>query len=176
MKEDSDNDLTDLSREMFAEQYEKPVALDEEIKQQDRRISRLCNSHQLSQRFLDVPGIGAITATIIASDIGTGKSYQSSRDYAASLGIVPRQHSSGDNQVYLGISKRGNRYIRMMLIHGARSVLKHCSGKKDKLSLWLQALIERRGFNKAAVALANKNARILWAMASQDKEYDAALT
>ncbi|GFO70914.1 transposase, IS110 family [Bathymodiolus japonicus methanotrophic gill symbiont] len=174
--EDSDNDLTDLSREMFAEQYEKLVALDEEIKQQDRRISRLCNSNQLSQRFLDVPGIGAITATIIASDIGAGKSYQSSRDYAASLGIVPRQHSSGDNQVYLGISKRGNRYIRTMLIHGARSVLKHCSGKKDKLSLWLQALIERRGFNKAAVALANKNARILWAMASQDKEYDAALT
>lgn len=173
--EDAENDLTDLSREMFAEQYEKLVVLDEEIRHQDRRITRLSNSNPLSQRFLDVPGIGAITATIIASDIGNGKGYQSSRDYAASLGNVPRQHSSGDKQVYLGISKRGNRYIRTLLIHGARSVLKYCSGKEDKLSLWLQALIERRGFNKAAVALANKNARILWAMASQDKEYDAAL-
>jgi transposase len=92
-----------------------------------------------------------------------------------SLGVVPRQHSSGGKFVYLGISKRGNKYIRTLLIHGARSVLK-CSGKKtDKLSLCLQSLVERRGFNKAAVALANKNARILWAMTTQGKEYDALL-
>jgi len=173
--EDAENDLTVLSREVFAEQYEKLTALDEEIKTQDRRISRLCNSNALSRRFLAVPGIGPMTASIAASDIGDGKGYQSSRDYAASLGVVPKQHSSGDRQVYLGISKRGNRYIRTLLIHGARAVLKNCSNKEDKLSLWLQALIERRGFNRAAVALANKNARILWAMATQDKEYDAVL-
>jgi len=86
---------------------------------------------------LQVPGVGAMTATIIASNIGDGKGYQSSRDYAASLGVVPRQHSSGGKLVYLGISKRGNRYIRTLLIHGARSVLKNSSKKKDKLSLWL---------------------------------------
>ncbi len=173
--EDAENDLTVLSREVFAEQYEKLTALDEEIKTQDRRISRLCNSNALSRRFLAVPGVGPMTASIAASDIGDGKGYQSSRDYAASLGVVPKQHSSGDRQIYLGISKRGNRYIRTLLIHGARAVLKNCSNKEDKLSLWLQALIERRGFNRAAVALANKNARILWAMATQDKEYDAVL-
>ena len=173
--EDAENDLTVLSREVFAEQYEKLTALDEEIKTQDRRISRLCNNNALSRRFLAVPGIGPMTASIAASDIGDGKGYQSSRDYAASLGVVPKQHSSGDRQVYLGISKRGNRYIRTLLIHGARAVLKNCSNKEDKLSLWLQALIERRGFNRAAVALANKNARILWAMATQDKEYNAVL-
>ncbi len=173
--EDAENDLTVLSREMFAEQYESLRALDKEIKEQDRRISRLCNSNELSKRFLEVPGIGPMTASIIASDIGDGRSYQSSRDYAASLGVVPRQHSSGGKLVYLGISKRGNRYIRTLLIHGARSVLKNCGKKKDKLSLWLQSLIERRGFNKAAVALANKNARILWAMVSHEKEYDALL-
>ena len=173
--EDAENDLTVLSREMFAEQYENLRVLDKEIKEQDRRISRLCNSNELSKRFLEVPGIGPMTASIIASDIGDGKNYQSSRDYAASLGVVPRQHSSGGKLVYLGISKRGNRYIRTLLIHGARSVLKNCGKKKDKLSLWLQSLIERRGFNKAAVALANKNARILWAMASHEKEYDALL-
>ena len=172
--EDAENGLTALSREMFAEQYDKITALDDEIKTQDQRINRLCNANELSTRFLDVPGVGPLTATIVAADIGdTGKGYESSRDYAASLGVVPKQHSSGDKQVYLGISKRGNRYIRTLLIHGARAVLKNCTKKTDKLSLWLQALVDRRGFNKAAVALANKNARILWAMASKNKAYEA---
>ena len=91
------------------------------------------------------------------------------------LGVVPRQHSSGDKQVLLGISKRGNRYLRILLIHGARSVVKYCSGKTYPLNRWLQALVERRGFNKAAVALANKNARVLWAMARQERAYEATV-
>jgi transposase len=173
--EDAENNLSPIAREVFAEQYENLRALDDAIKEQDRRINRFCNNNALSKRFLQVPGVGPMTATIIASNIGDGKGYQSSRDYAASLGVVPRQHSSGGKLVYLGISKRGNRYIRTLLIHGARSVLKVSSHKNDKLSLWLQSLVERRGFNKAAVALANKNARILWAMATQDKEYNALL-
>jgi transposase len=172
--EDAENSLTPLSRELFAEQHEKLKQLDNEIKAQDQRISRLCSQNPLSGRFLEVPGIGPMIATIIASDLGDGKGYAGSRDYAASLGIVPKQHSSGDKPVYLGISKRGNRYIRTLLIHGARAVLKNCSGKTDKLSLWLQSLTERRGFNKAAVALANKNARILWAMATKGEAYQPA--
>ncbi|WFP50424.1 IS110 family transposase [Methylomonas sp. EFPC3] len=169
--EDAENSLPPLSRELFAEMYECLSKLDNDIHAQDRRINRLCQQNTLSRRFLDVPGIGPITATIMASDIGEGKGYAKSRDYAASLGVVPRQHSSGDKQVLLGISKRGNRYLRTLLIHGARSVIKCCSGKTDPLSRWLQSLVERRGFNKAAVALANKNARVLWAMATQDKTY-----
>ncbi len=171
--EDAENGLTALSREVFAEHYKKLKQLDEAIKALDQRIGRLCRDNELSQRFLDVPGIGPITATLVASDIGCGKGYESGRDYAASLGIVPKQHSSGDKLIYLGISKRGNRAIRTLLIHGARSVLKNCAGKSDKLHTWLQALIARRGFNKAAVALANKNARILWAMASKGVAYQA---
>ncbi|WP_020157050.1 IS110 family RNA-guided transposase [Methylobacter marinus] len=170
--EEAENGLTPLSREVLAEQYGQLKALDQAIKDQDRRISRLCNSNALSRRFLEVPGIGPITATIVAADLGHGKGYASSRDYAASLGVVPRQHSSGDKAVYLGISKRGNRYIRTKLIHGARSVVKYCSGKTDPLNRWLQALVERRGFNKAVVALANKNARILWAMATKEQAYE----
>jgi transposase len=170
--EDAENNLTALSRELFAEQYEKLKTLDDDIKAQDVRISRLCSQNERSKRFLEVPGVGPITATIVAADIGDGKGYASSRDYAASLGVVPKQHSSGGKQVYLGISKRGNRYIRTMLIHGARAVLKNIKDKTDKLSLWLKSLIERRGFNKAAVALANKNARILWAMANKNKDYE----
>jgi len=172
--EDAENGLPSLSRELFAEMYEALSKLDDDIKAQDRRINRLCQQNSLSRRFLDVPGIGPITATIMASDIGDGKGYAKSRDYAASLGVVPRQHSSGDKQVLLGISKRGNRYLRTLLIHGARSVVKYCSGKTDPLNRWLQALVERRGFNKAAVALANKNARVLWAMAKKDSAYEAA--
>jgi transposase len=172
--EDAENGLSALSRELFAEQYEKFKALDGEIKAQDQRITRLCHANDLSKRFLEVPGVGPLTATIIAADIGEGgKGYKSSRDYAASLGVVPKQHSSADKLHYLGISKRGNRYIRTLLIHGARAVLKNCTNKTDKLSVWLQALVARRGFNKAAVALANKNARILWAMASNGKGYEA---
>ena len=172
--EDAENGLTHLSRELFAEQYQKLKELDKTIKSHDQRIARLCQQNQLSKRFLAVPGVGIITASIMAADSGDGKAYAGSRDYAASLGVVPKQHSSGDKQVYLGISKRGNRYIRKMLIHGARSVLKTCRNKTDKLSVWLQALIERRGFNKATVALANKNARILWAMANKDQDYQVA--
>lgn len=173
--EDAENGLTPLSRELFAEQYEQLKVLDDDIKARDRRINRLCQQNALSRRFLEVPGIGPIIATIMASDIGDGKGYTKSRDYAASLGVVPRQHSSGDKQVLLGISKRGNAYLRTLLIHGARSVIKCCHDKSDPLSRWLQALVERRGFNKAAVALANKNARILWAMARQDQPYQAAV-
>ena len=172
--EDAENNLTSLSRELFAELYESLRTLDTDIKTQDRRIGRLCQQNALSRRFLEVPGIGPITATIIAADVGNGKGYDKGRDYAASLGVVPRQHSSGDKQVLLGISKRGNRYVRTLLIHGARSVVKYCKGKTDPLSRWLQGLVERRGFNKAAVALANKNARIVWAMAKQERAYEAA--
>lgn len=173
--EDANNALTPMGRELFAEQYQRLVEIDADIKAHDQRINRLCEQNALSKRFREVPGIGPITATILASDIGDGKGYARARDYAASLGVVPRQHSSGDKQVLLGISKRGNRYLRTLLIHGARAVLKVCSGKTDPLSRWLQGLIERRGFNKAAVALANKNARILWAMATQGKTYQAAV-
>ncbi len=148
--EDAENNLTALSRELFAEQYEKLKTLDDDIKAQDVRISRLCSQNERSKRFLEVPGVGPITATIVAADIGDGKGYASSRDYAASLGVVPKQHSSGGKQVYLGISKRGNRYIRTMLIHGARAVLKNIKDKTDKLSLWLKSLIEQGRFPEEA--------------------------
>ncbi len=173
--EDAENNLTPLSREMFTEHYERLVVLDDEIKTQDQRISGLCQANELSKRYKKVLGVGPLIATAVLFDIGDGKGYARSSDYAASLGLVPRQHSSGDKQLYLGISKRGNRYIRTLLIHGARAVLSHCDKKQDKLSLWLQALIERKGFNRAAVAMANKNARILWAMTTQGTKYDASL-
>ncbi|WP_305908803.1 IS110 family transposase [Methylomarinum sp. Ch1-1] len=169
--EDGENDLSTLSRKLFAEQYQALKALDEAIRALDREITAVCQNNALARRLLDIPGIGPLTAILAAADVGDGKGYDSSRDYAASLGVVPRQHSSGDKQVLLGISKRGNRQLRTSLIHGARAVLKYCGDKSDPLSLWLKGLIERRGFNKAAVALANKNARIIWALATRGGDY-----
>jgi transposase len=173
--EDAENGLTPVSRQIFLDKHEELKILDQKIKAHDQRLGQLCQANSLSKRFLEVPGIGPVIATIVAADLANnGKDYASSRDYAASLGVVPRQHSTGGKQNYLGISKRGNSYIRCLLIHGARSVLRLSAVKKDKLNLWLQQLIARRGFNKAAVALANKNARILWSMAKNDKEYTPA--
>lgn len=174
--EDAENGLTVLSRAAFAEQYERLLELDKDVKHYDQKMNQLCQANALSQRLAEVPGIGPLTATIVAADLGEDRHYVNSRHYAASLGIVPRQNSSGGKSTLLGISKRGNRYIRTLLIHGARAVLRTCQNKNDKLSLWLQSLMQRRGFNVAAVALANKNARILWALAYKEERYQAAVS
>lgn len=169
--EDAENALTVLSRAAFAEQYERLLEIDKEIQSDDEKISQLCQANELSRRFIDVLGVGPVTAAIVASDLGEGRHYDNGRHYSASLGIVPRQCGSGGKLVLLGISKRGNRDIRTLLIHGARAALRTCHNKEDKLSLWCQRLIKRRGFNVAAVALANKNARILWALAYKGECY-----
>ena len=174
--EDAENALTTLSRAAFAEQYERLLELDKEIKRYDQKMGQLCQANELSKRLAEVPGVGPMTATIVAADLGEGQHYVNARHYSASLGIVPRQSSSGGKSVLLGISKRGNCYLRTLLIHGARAVLRTCHNKEDKLSLWLQKLIKRRGFNVAAVALANKNARILWALAHKSEHYEMSVS
>lgn len=169
--ENAENALTMISRVAFAEQYEHLLEIDKEIQAHDKKINQVCQANQFTKQLMDVPGVGPMTATIVAADLGEGRHYENARHYAASLGIVPKQHSSGGKTVLLGMSKRGNRYIRTLLIHGARAVLRTCENKEDKLSLWLQQLIKRRGFNVAAVALANKNARILWALTNKQESY-----
>lgn len=174
--EDAENALTPLSRAAFAEQYERLLAVDKEIKRYDQQISQLCQANELSKRLAEVPGVGPLIATMAAGDLGQNQHYGNARHYSASLGIVPRQCSSGGKSVLLGISKRGNSYLRTLLIHGARSVLRTCHHKEDPLSVWLQQLMKRRGFNVAAVALANKNARILWALANKAEHYQTAVS
>jgi transposase len=115
--------------------------------------------------------VGAITATAIVAAVGDGKSFKNGRHLAAWIGLVPRQHSSGGKSRLLGISKRGDSYLRTLLIHGARSVLIRVACKSDARSRWLQDLIARRGYNRATVALANKNARTIQAMLSHDTNY-----
>ena len=173
--EDGENVLTDRFRSWLSEMLEAFRTLDERIKEYDRVIQREHATNEACQRIGAIEGIGPQGATAIVATCGDGKQYSNGRQFAASIGLVPRQHTTGDRPRLLGISKRGDKYIRTLLIHGARSVINRIEGKNDRRSRWLQSLVARRGKNKAAVALANKNARIIWAMLSRGEDYRAAV-
>jgi transposase len=128
-------------------------------------------SSEFSRKLAKVPGVGPITASALAATVGNAHNFANGRQLAAWLGLVPRQSSSGGKNVLLGISKRGDTYLRALLIHGARSVIYAAQRKKGKIDSWLGALLERRNINVATVALANKNARIMWALLSHDREF-----
>ena len=145
--------------------------LDERVKELDKRIQRQADSDPGAKRLQQIPGIGPITATALVSGVGDARQFKRGRDMAAWLGLTPGQHSSGGKERLLGISKRGDAYLRTLLIHGARAVLKGAGQKDDPRSRWLQSLSERRNKNIAAVALANKNARIAWALLSKNLDY-----
>lgn len=118
--------------------------------------------------------MGPLTATALLAAVGDAKAFRNGRQMAAWLGLVPRQYASGNRSVLLGITKRGDRYLRMLLIHGARAAVAAARHKDDSRSRWITALADRRGANRAAVALANKNARILWALIARGEEYRKA--
>lgn len=122
----------------------------------------------LCKKISAIDGIGPITATAMVAAVGEAREFKNGRHLSAWLGLVPRQCSSGGKSRLKGISKRGDTYLRTLLIHGARSVLRYAVGKTDARSHWLRQLIERRGYNRAAVALANKNARVIQVLLSSE--------
>ena len=126
-----------------------------------------------SRRLEAIPGIGPLSASALVASIGDAKAFKNGRQLAAWLGLVPRQHSSGGKELLLGISKRGDTYLRTLLIHGARSVLLSLKRHAHQGGGWLARLAARRNANIAAVALANKNARIIWALLAHDRDYQA---
>ena len=164
--------LTPRSKLLFAELYEQLKELDLKIGHYDKSVQQICRENEVCQRLIQVQGIGPLTATALVAAVGDAKLFKSGRQMAAWLGLVPRQCSSGGKQVLLGISKRGDRYLRSLLIHGARSVVKRAEHKLDAMSCWIRGLKERRGYNKACVAVANKNARILWALMAHESCYE----
>lgn len=164
ISEDAGNELSSLMRRELSHIYQDLVGLDKRIKEQDQSIQEIFDSNEDCKRIAEIEKIGLITATAIVSAIGNPESFKNGREFSAWLGLVPRQSSSGNKQQLLGISKRGDRYIRSLLVHGARSVVSRAGGKDDKRSAWISAIKHRRGTNKACVALANKNARIVWAV------------
>ena len=169
--EDAENGLTLDFRILLDELRQDLINLDERVQVMDKKIKTLANSHAEAKRLLVIPGIGPITATAIISAIGNGKQFKRGRDFAAWLGLTPRQHSSGGKERLLGISKRGDSYLRTLLIQGASAVLRVVGQKDDPRSRWLQNLCSRRNKNIAAVALANKNARIIWALLTKETDF-----
>ena len=147
---------------------------DERIKQLDGMLQRQVKTDERVRRLLQVEGIGPISATAVVSAVGDARQFSSGRQFAAWLGLVPSQHSSGGKERLGNISKKGDCYLRTLLVHGARAVLKTCKDKADRRSIWLQELQCRRNTNIATVALANKNARIIWAILSKGEEYQPA--
>ena len=169
--EDAENGLTVDFRTLLEGLQQDLITLDERVDDMDKNIKLLASSNEDAKRLQQIPGIGPITATALISAIGDGKQFKRGRDLAAWLGLTPRQHSSGGKDRLLGISKRGDAYLRTLLIHGARAVLKVVGNKEDPRSRWIQNLCGRRNKNIAAVALANKNARIVWALLTKKTDF-----
>lgn len=169
--EDADNGLPILARRLLNDLYLRLRTMNEQVLAYDRELYRLARDSEPAQRLLSVPGVGEITATAILASVGDPKQFKNGRQFAAWLGLTPRQYTTG-GKIRLGrITKKGDAYLRTLLIHGTRAVLSAIKDKDDKLSRWTQALIERRGYKRAAVALAAKNARILWALMAKNETY-----
>lgn len=172
--EDGENKLSHFFRRLLAQSYQQFQQLDEQIEAYTQEIKRYNQQNEACQRLQTVPGYGDIVASAFFSMVGNGEAYRRGRDVSAALGLVPRQHSSGGKEQLLGISKRGDRYLRSLLVHGARSVVIQAANKDDRLSRWVNKLRAERGFNKAVVALANKLARIGWVVLARNTVYQAA--
>ncbi len=171
--EDAENGLSPIGRELFAELLEELRDLDQRFKRCDRRIQSLNQENEICQRLDGILGIGPIIASATYAAAGDGKNFVNGRHFSAWLGLVPGQHSTGGKTVLLGISKRGNAYLRTLFIHGARATLRHSANKHDSFSRWAQSLLERRGHNRACVAIANKMARMAWVIMAKGETYRA---
>ncbi|MET3794504.1 transposase [Aquamicrobium terrae] len=166
----TDDSLSDLVRSLMRELQAELTEIDYRIAVYDREIREIFRTSDQCQRLGKIEGIGPVTATALIAAVGDRSCFKNGRQFAAWLGLVPKQRSSRGRARLFGISKRGDRYLRTLTIHGARA-----GGKQDPRSLWLDKLRQRRHPNVAAVALANKNARIVWAMLSAGTFYESAL-
>jgi transposase len=166
--EDAENGLSGMSRELFARLLEHLRHLDTQVLALEGQIKAWHREDAASRRLEEIPGIGPLTASALVASIGDARNFKNGRQLSAWLGLVPRQHSSGGKPTLLGISKRGDVYLRTLLIHGARSTL-----RTAKPGHWGAALAERCHKNLAAVALANKNARIVWALLAHGRSFQA---
>jgi transposase len=169
--EDAENGLPALVRQLLERLRLQLVELDRQVQELENEL-RACHRHsEASQRLEGIPGIGPITATALVASIGNARSFKNGRQLAAWLGLVPRQHSTGGKPKLLGMSKRGDVYLRTLLIHGARAVIRHFERRAEQVDSWMKRMLARRHRNIAAVALANKNARIAWALLTRDENY-----
>lgn len=169
--EDNKNVLSLKATAIFTRMYEQYKIFDAQVDIYDKEIERISKVDVACQQIMEIEGIGPITASAMVATMGDAKVFKNGREVAAWLGLVPKQHSSGNTIRLSGISKRGDRYVRKLLINGGRTVVKNCENKTDKRNLWIADLKRRAGYNKTAVAVANKNARIIWAILTTGECY-----
>lgn len=156
---------------MFLQLYAQLKTYTEQVDCYEKKILNHADTDPRCIAVREIEGIGPITASAIVATIGDATAFKNGREVGAWLGMVPKQHSSGNKIVLGSITKRGDRYVRKLLVHGARSVVNVCESKTDKKSQWVADKKQRCGYNKAAVALANKNARIIWAILATGECY-----
>lgn len=166
-----EDELTELMKRHTMRMLARLNMLEREIAELDAELNRHVTQTEACKRLMDVPGIGRLTASALVATVGNARAFKSGRQLSAWLGLVPRQYSSGGKSVLLGISKRGDSYLRRMLIHGARAVVRHLNPKREYISGWLERLLLRTHHNVVIVALANKLARIAWALLSKNQRY-----
>ena len=171
--EDAENDLPGTFRQLIERLGEHLKELTKQVNELEEQIWCWHKENSASQKLAKMPGIGPLTASALVASIGDAKQFENGRQLAAWLGLVPKQHSSGGKPTLLGISKRGDTYLRTLLIHGARAVLRVVKSKAQHAGSWLEGVMARRNHNVAAVAQANKTARIVWALLANDREFDA---
>lgn len=169
--EDAENGVSELFRELLFELYQELKRLHDRVVEYDAKIKALSEQSETCQLLMTIPGIGPLIATGLLAAVGNARVFRNGREMAAWLGLVPKQHSTGGKPRLLGISKRGDSYLRQLLIHGARAVLQFADRKEDRRSLWVVGLEHRRGRNVAAVALANKTVRTVWAVLTRGEAY-----
>lgn len=171
--EDAENGLTGMFRESLHKQYLELLHLDESIEVLETKLNALGKHSDDVKRLMTIPGVGILTATALVASIGDISEFRNGREFSAWLGLVPKQHSTGGKSKLLGISKRGDSYLRKLLIHGARSVMKVADRYDDRRSQWACELKERQGYNRSTVALANKTARTVWAILKNHTTYQS---
>jgi transposase len=170
--ESEQDKLTALSQEMFRKLVEEFIGLEEQLAYYQDKLDTLAKTHPECQRLMTIPGLGPLGATALIAAVSDASAFHNGRQLAAWLGLVPRQHTTGGKAYLLGISKRGDSYLRKLLIHGARATMRWVGLKTDRRSQWIRQLLERCGKNRTAVAVANKNARIVWALLTSQQVYE----
>ena len=168
--EDGENGLPGTMRNLLARLADNLKEMDRQAKELEAQIQQWHREHATSRKLAEIPGLWPIPASAIVATVGDAREFKNGRQLAAWMGLVPKQNSSGGKQTLLGISKRGDTYLRTLMIHGARSVLRVAEHKAEPDS-WMRKLMDRRNNNVSAVALANKNARIVWALLAHDRQF-----
>ena len=169
--EDQANGLSSRFRRLLTGLWEDLLGLDKRLKELDAEIALIAESDPVAKRLQQLRGVGPMIATAMVATVGNATQFANGRQITAALGLTPKQNSSGGKERLLGISKRGDAYLLMLLIHGARSMIRTAASKTDRLSEWVMRIASTRHQNVAAVALANKTTRITWAMITKGSDY-----